>query len=300
MAVVRMPIPITSLQNERVKQAVRLRDRACRDETGLLLIEGYRETRRALDNGWRPAQFFFCRPLFQGGNEPALIDRCAAQGADLFECSEPVFRKLSYRDRPDGLLAVAPQVRRTLADLALPADPLLLVMERIEKPGNLGTMLRSADAGGVHAAMVCDRCTDIFNPNAVRASIGTLFCLPVVEASTEEAIPWLRERGIRILAATPAATMDHTAADLTRGVALVVGSEQYGLTPRWMREADDRVRIPMLGQCDSLNVAAAATILIYEAVRQRRARAGGGRPPQETARSGNRRRRAGSSTGRPS
>lgn len=264
-----MAIPITSLQNERVKQAVKLRDRGSRDDTGLMLVEGYRETKRGLDNGIRPSAFFFCRPLFLGTNEDVLLAAAAAAGAEMFECSEPVFRKLSYRDRPDGLLAVAPSRRRGLADLVLPPDPLLLVMEHVEKPGNLGTMLRSADAGGVHAVIVCDRCTDVFNPNAVRASIGTIFTVPVVEASSDEALAWLRARGIRILAATPSAERLHTDCDLTRGVAIAVGSEQYGLTGRWMEGADERVRIPMLGQCDSLNVAAAATILVFEAVRQR-------------------------------
>ncbi|MBM4156478.1 MAG: RNA methyltransferase [Lentisphaerae bacterium] len=264
-----MATPITSLQNERVKQVVKLRDRGARDETGLMLIEGYRETKRALDNGVRPAAFFFCRPLFLGTNEEALLSAAAAAGAEMFDCTEPVFRKMSYRDRPDGLLAVAPARRRGLDDLALPPDPLLLVMEHVEKPGNLGTMLRSADAGGVHAVIVCDRCTDVFNPNAVRASIGTIFTVPVVEATSEESLAWLRARGIRILAATPSAEKLHTGCDLARGVAIVVGSEQYGLTSLWMDGADERIRIPMLGQCDSLNVAAAATILVFEAVRQR-------------------------------
>jgi len=267
----RPPIRIDSPQNERVKEALRLRDRPDRDRLGRLLIEGYREVKRALDNGVRPADLFFCPDAFQKGNEPALVDRARAAGARLFECSERVFAKLSYRDRPDGLLAVAPQVRRALADLDLPRDPLLLVCEHIEKPGNLGTMLRSADAGGVHAVLVCDRCTDINNPNVVRSSVGTLFALPVVEVASDEAVAWLRARGIRIVAATPSAAVEHTAADLAAGAAIVVGSEQYGLTDRWMEAADLKVRIPMLGQCDSLNVAAAATILIYEAVRQRRA-----------------------------
>ena len=266
-------IRITSVQNPRVKQAVRLRERAQRDAEGLLLIEGYREVRRALDNGVRPVALFTCPALFLGENEGTLIADAQKAGAELLECDERVFRKLAYRDRPDGVLALAPALRARLDDLRLPPNPLILVCEHIEKPGNLGTMLRSADAGGVHAVIVCDRCTDINNPNVVRASIGALFCLPVVEASSDEALPWLRARGIRTLAATPHATKDHTAADLTGGTAIVVGSEQLGLTSRWMEEADERVRIPMLGQCDSLNVAAAATILIYEAVRQRRARA---------------------------
>jgi len=261
--------PLTSLQNPRVKDAVRLRERGARDAAGRMLIEGYRETRRALDNHIRPTCFFYCPELFQGGNEPELLRRAADAGAELLECSAPVFRKLSYRDRPDGLLALAPQWRRGLNDLSLPENPLLLVMERIEKPGNLGTMLRTADAGGVDAVIVCDKCTDLFNPNVIRASIGTIFCVPTVEAATPETLDWLRARGIQTIAATPSATRAHTDVDWTRASAIVVGAEQYGLSDRWMKETDAQVRIPMRGQCDSLNVAAAATILVYEAVRQR-------------------------------
>lgn len=263
---------LTSPQNDRVKQVVRLRDRPGRDEAGLLLIEGYRETRRALDHGIRPVEFHFCPPLFQGRHEPALLRDAAAAGARLFMCSEAAFRKMSYRDRPDGLIALAPQLRRTLDDLVLPPDPLLLVCERIEKPGNLGTMLRTADAAGVHAVIVCDRATDLNNPNVVRASIGTLFTVPVAEASTEDTLAWLARKGVRVLAGTPHAEGLHTDADLTGPVAIVVGAEQYGLSEAWMRAATLRVRIPMFGQADSLNVAAAATILLYEAVRQRLAR----------------------------
>ena len=167
-------------------------------------------------------------------------------------------------------LALAPQIRKSLADLALKDNPLLIVAEAIEKPGNLGSILRSADAAGVDAVIVCDRCTDINNPNVVRASVGTLFSLPVVEATTDDAVAWLRERHIRILAATPHAEKDYTDVDLKQGIAIVVGTEQHGLSNRWMDGADLRVRIPMLGQADSLNVANATTILLYEAVRQRR------------------------------
>ena len=179
---------------------------------------------------------------------------------------------MAYRDRPEGLLALAPQVRRTLADLRVPAQPLLLVAEAIEKPGNLGTILRSADAAGVHAVIVCDRCTDVNNPNVVRASLGALFSVPVAEAGSPETLAWLRARGIQVLAATPHADREYTDADLVRGVAIVVGAEQYGLSSLWRQQADVQVKIPMLGQSDSLNVAAATTILLYEAVRQRRAR----------------------------
>jgi len=263
---------ISSLQNPRVKEVVKLGKRSFRDEAGLLLVEGYRELKRALDNRWIPQEFFYCPELFLGKNEKELIERCAAAGAALFECSRPVFEKMAYRDRPEGVLALGPQIRITLGDLAIKsAFPLVVVAESIEKPGNLGTMLRSADAAGVDAVIVCDRCTDINNPNVVRASIGTLFALPVVEASSEEAIAWLKERRIQILAASPHAKAEYTDADLSQGTAFVVGSEQYGLSSQWMEKADLKIRIPMLGQADSLNVAAATTILLYEVVRQRRA-----------------------------
>jgi TrmH family RNA methyltransferase len=264
-------IKLTSLQNARVKDVLKLRKRSHRDECGVLLVEGYRELDRAVSNQWNPAQVFFCRDLFLGDNEDALLARCRAAGAELFDCTEAVFRKMAYRDRPDGLLGLAPQIHRGLNDLELPNNPLLLIAESIEKPGNLGTILRSADASGVDAVIVCDRCTDINNPNVVRASIGTLFSVPVVEASSEDTRAWLSEHGIQSLAATPYADQDYTAVDMTVGTALVVGSEQYGLKDEWLKQATHQVVIPMLGQCDSLNVASAATILLYEAVRQRRA-----------------------------
>lgn len=260
---------ITSLQNPRIKDVVKLNKRSFRDEQGLLLVEGYRELKRALGNGWTPKALFFCKDLFLGGNEGALLDGCASAGAEMFDCSELVLRKISYRDRPEGLVAVGPQVRHTLADIPARAQPFLVVAEAIEKPGNLGTILRSADAAGVDALIVCDKCTDISNPNVVRASIGTLFSVRVVEATSDEALAWLRARGIRVVAASPHAEQAYTGADFKGGTAVVVGSEQYGLTSRWMEEADIKVRIPMHGQADSLNVAAATTILLYEVVRQR-------------------------------
>jgi RNA methyltransferase, TrmH family len=264
---------IISLQNPRVKDVVKLRQRSHRDERGLMIVEGYRELKRALDNQVRPHMLFYCPAFYLGSHEPELVERCRQAGAGVWECSREVFAKMAYRDRPEGLLALAPQLRLTLADLRLPPDPLLVVAEAIEKPGNLGSILRSADAAGVHAVIVCDRCTDLNNPNVVRASIGTLFALPVVEATAEETRAWLKARGIRIFAATPHAEREYTEADMAGGCAIVVGTEQYGLSELWLQAADERVRIPMLGQADSLNVANATTILLYEAVRQRRRKA---------------------------
>lgn len=263
------PQPVSSLQNSGIKEVVKLRQRSHRDDQALLIVEGYREVKRALDNQVPVLRLFYCPALYQGKNEPALVARCAELNVPLFECTEPVFMKIAYRDRPEGLLALCPQVRRTLADLQLPANPFVVVAEHIEKPGNLGTMLRTADAAGVDALVVCDRCTDINNPNVVRASIGTLFTVPIAEASTADTLAWLKQHGIRALAASPHATKNYTEVDLTGPVAIVVGAEQFGLSDAWMGQADELVRIPMLGQADSLNVAAAATILLYEVVRQR-------------------------------
>jgi TrmH family RNA methyltransferase len=190
-------------------------------------------------------------------------------GAEVFTLSKICFQKIAYKERPDGLLMVGPHVSRKLCDLVLPENALVIVTESIEKPGNLGTILRSADAGKVAAVIVCDRTTDIHNPNVVRASTGTMFSVPIVEATGDEAFSWLKERGFKILAATPHAEKLHFEVDLTGNVAIALGAEQYGLTAKWMDGAELRVRIPMLGLADSLNVSAAATILVYEAVRQR-------------------------------
>jgi TrmH family RNA methyltransferase len=275
------PLRLTSLQNPRIKNAVKLRQRSHRDEQGLLLVEGYREVLRALDNGRVPIELFFCRDLFLGKNERAILDRAAAAGATLFECSEPVFAKLAYRDRPEGLLAVMPRVRHSLETLSLPAAPLLVVAESVEKPGNLGTILRTADAAGAHAVIVCDPRTDINNPNVVRASIGTLFSLPVVEAGTDGALAWMRKRGIRVVCATPRTDTLLTDADLTGPVAVVLGSEQYGASSRLMEASDLKIRIPMRGQADSLNVASAAAVILFEALRQRSHASGFGSNPSQ-------------------
>lgn len=260
---------ITSPANPSVKQVVKLRRRSHRDDQASMLIEGFREISRALDNAHPLESLFYCEERFQGDNNVALLERAAAAGATLVSCAPAAFDKMAYRDRPDGLLALAPPVRRTLPDIPLRDCPFLVVAEAIEKPGNLGTILRSADAANVDAVVVCDRCTDINNPNVVRASVGTLFTLPVVETSSEEALAWLRHHGVQTVAATPHASTLYVEADFSRPTAIIVGAEQYGLSTQWMNHADINVRIPMLGQADSLNVASATTLLLYEVVRQR-------------------------------
>jgi TrmH family RNA methyltransferase len=276
---------ISSLQNPRIKQLVKLRDRRPRDEAGVFLVEGYREIRRALEKRVALREVYFCPDWFLGENEPALLEAAVAAGAQLFELTKEAFAKVAYRERPDGLLAIAPQWQRRLEDLpvagrgeagpgsATPATPskppFLLVVEAIEKPGNLGTILRSADAAGCDAVIVCDPVTDIFNPNVVRASTGVLFSVPLVVDESARVLAWLRANGIRTVATTPAAERIYSDADLRGPLAIVMGSEQYGLSEFWLKNADLPVRIPMAGQADSLNVAMATIITLFEAVRQR-------------------------------
>jgi len=262
---------IASLQNPRVKSVVKLRDRRGRDREEKVLIEGYRGLRRALDAGYPVDDLYVCPELFLGDNETHLIEAYASRGTAVYETTVEVFGKMAYRDRPEGLLGVGPQQRRCLADLAPPVmpPPLFLVAEAIEKPGNLGTMLRSADATGVAALLLCDGRTDLYNPNVVRASTGNLFTVPIAECSSAEALPWLRNHGVRILAATPHGEHLYTDVDLTGPVAVAVGAEQFGLSGTWLGACDLPVRIPMLGIADSLNVATATALLLYEAIRQR-------------------------------
>lgn len=236
------------------------------------MVEGYREIFRALEKGISFTEFYFSPDWFLGENEQTLLARAQAGGAKLFELTKEAFAKVAYRERPDGLLGIAPQWRRTLADLALKTEPFLLVVEAIEKPGNLGTILRSADAAGVDAVIVCDPVTDIFNPNVVRSSTGVLFSVPVVISESAAVREWLRSQRIRAVATTPGASELYTDTDLRGPLAIVMGSEQYGLSEYWLKESDAQVRIPMAGQADSLNVAMATIITLFEAVRQREAR----------------------------
>jgi len=264
---------LTSTHNPKVKQVAQLRNKSDRDESSLFLIEGYREILRATDADWDLQTLFICEELFLGSNEQALIERIRKKNSQIFTCNKAVFQKMSYRDRPDGLLAIAPQRKLSLSHLEQAfvknRAPLFVVAEAIEKPGNLGTILRSSDAVGVDGLIVCDRCTDIFNPNVVRASVGTLFTVPTIEEKGETTLTWLKEHHVTIVAATPHGEREFTEVDLTQPVAIAVGTEQLGLSERWMKQATLQVRIPMRGIADSLNVAMATTLLLYEALRQR-------------------------------
>ena len=260
---------ITSLQNSHIKNVVKLHQRKHRDRQQKLLVEGYRSILRALENGYPVETLYVCPALYFGKNEPALIEWAKAMAIRIVEVAEQPFLKMAMRARPEGLLAVAPQVHHTLVDKTPGSNALYLIAESVEKPTNLGSMLRSADGAGVDAVIVCDACTDIFNPNVIRASVGTFFTRPTWEASSQETIAWCRQHGIMTLAATPQAQQLYTEVDMTQPLAIVVGTEQYGLSEQWLDAADKQIKLPMFGQVNSLNVAIAASLLLYEAVRQR-------------------------------
>ena len=266
--------PVASMRNAGVKRVVRLRRRRARDRERAFLIEGYRELSRAVDAGLPLESVYHCPAFYLGCNEPALLDRArGACEATLIEATAAVFAKLSYRDRPDGLLAVAPVPAWTLDDLPLPAaDALYVVATAIEKPGNLGTLLRTADAVGAAGLIACDPVTDLFNPNVVRASVGTLFTVPAVQADVAATRRWLAARGVRTVVTTPAAERCYTDHDLTGALAVVLGNEQLGLDAAWFGGGHEAVSIPMLGHADSINVAMAGAALLFEALRQRRHR----------------------------
>jgi TrmH family RNA methyltransferase len=259
---------ISSPSNERIKAAVRLRDRDERDRTGLTIVDGVREIDRALDGGAVVETAFVCEPLLSPAGR-SLVDRLAATAAQMLSTSEQAFRKIAFGDRGEGVVAIIRQPQHGLADLALPAEPLIVVLEAVEKPGNLGAVLRSADGAGADALIAADLTTDLFNPNTIRASIGTVFSVPAATATSAQARQFLAERGIRVVAARPDATTDYTDVDLTGSVAILLGSEAGGLTNAWSGPDTTPVRLPMNGVADSLNVSIAAAVLLYAARRQR-------------------------------
>ncbi len=260
---------ITSLQNPRVKDAVRLRDRRHREKQGRIRIDGARELRRAIGAGLPVAELFVCEALCRSDESQHLLTELDGSGAEVLHVTEAVFEKLAFGDRADGVLGVGPMPRPALADLALPETPLVAVLEGVEKPGNVGAVLRTGDAAGLSALIVADGRTDLYNPNAIRASLGTIFTLPVCTAAAEETLDWLRRRGLAIFAARVDGAVAYTEADCRGPAAIVLGSEAEGLTALWSAPDVTPIRLPMLGAADSLNVAATAAVFFYEALRQR-------------------------------
>ena len=293
-----MPEVITSPSNPKVKRLLALQQKSsARREAGLFVVEGRRELQHCIDAGFEIDTVFYCPSFLASGSGelPLKTSGCAgplplpseagpsllrsrgwlrfseavAASPKEFEVSEEVYAKIAMREGTEGVIAEVRAKERRLEDLALPERPLVVVLESVEKPGNLGAVLRSADAAGVDAVLFCDPLTDLWNPNLIRASIGAVFTVPCVACSSAEAIAFLKARGIRILTAQLQDSSLYYDCDMTVGTALVMGTESTGLTDAWREAADAHIRIPMLGRLDSLNVSVSAAILLFEAVRQR-------------------------------
>ena len=252
---------ITSAQNPKVKRLLALQQKSSeRREAGLFVVEGRRELERCLAAGFE-VQTVFCTP------EVASV---VPQGTyDRFLVSPKVYERMAYRGSTEGVIAEVRTRQLRLEDMALGSSPLLVVLESVEKPGNLGAILRSADAAGATAVVVCDPLTDLYNPNVVRASTGAVFSMPMVACTSEECIRFLKEHGISILTAQLQDSELYYDTDMRGPTAIVMGTEATGLTQQWRRAATAHIRIPMLGITDSLNVSVSAAILLFEAVRQR-------------------------------
>lgn len=284
---------ITSAQNRKVKELLTLVEKSkARSAAGLFVVEGQRELGHCLDAGFIPETLFICGEVMAVQNNAvngaktghlaeniegkdgldALIAKAEALNPRLGVVQIPAFlyEKVAYRGSTEGIIAEVHSVSRALEDLRLGESPLVMVLESVEKPGNLGAVLRSADAAGADAVIVCDPLTDIWNPNLIRSSVGAVFSVPVAVCTSADAIAFLKERGIRILTAQLQDSEWYYDTDMTGATALVMGTESTGLTQAWRDSADAHIKIPMLGRLDSLNVSVSAAVLLYEAVRQRK------------------------------
>ena len=259
---------ITSVTNPRVKEVGRLRDRKARAQGGVTIVEGVREIAQAMEAKLAFKEIYVCRELL--GSSGQDINYTSLK-IPVYETTKPVFLKMSYGNRAEGVLGLCIPPSASFNDFSGKEGLLILIVEAVEKPGNLGAILRTCDGAGVDGVIICDGRTDIFNPNVIRASLGTVFSVPVVTATNKEALAYCREKGLKICATAPGAAAIYSKTKLNQAMAVVVGSEEKGLSDFWNGHADIKVRIPMRGRADSLNVAASTAILLYEIIRQRTA-----------------------------
>ena len=260
---------ITSAQNPKIKKLAALMEKSReRRETGLFAVEGKRGLLHCLNAGFMSHTVFICPDILSEKDTEEIISGC---GCPVIEVPRHLYEKIAYRGSTEGVIAELYCKMNSLEDLKLKDNPLLIVLEAVEKPGNLGAVLRSADASGADAVIICDPLTDLYNPNLIRSSIGASFTVPTVAVTSEEAIGWLKEKGIKIYTAQLQDSRWYYDTDMTGGTAIVMGTESTGLTDIWRKAADAHIKIPMLGRLDSLNVSVSAAILLFEAVRQRNA-----------------------------
>lgn len=272
-----MPVEISSLGNDHIKQVVKLNNRRYRHTQQLTIVEGIREINLALKHGRKPKEIYLCPDLIRDPQAQHLAAQFIAQekASDykLFQVTPQVFQKIAYRGESGGIILIIPIIHHKLDELSLGNPPFLAIIEDVEKPGNLGGILRTADAAGVDGVIICSNQeqsnTDIYNPNVIRASLGALFSVPTISEDNGRLLNWLHNNNIQIIATTPATTQTYTATDMTGPVAIIMGSEAHGLSNMWLEAADKQVTIPMFGTVDSLNLSVSTGLLLYEAIRQR-------------------------------
>lgn len=258
---------ITSLQNPRIKNLVKLAKKKERIAQNLFIMEGARELSLALSANYIPETIFICPELFEKSEYPNVLDNL--DNTLIFEVSENVFEKIAYREGSDGLITLLHPKSHTLSDLKLSKNPFIIILEAVEKPGNLGAILRTADAAQADAVIICDPLSDIYNPNTIRSSVGCLFTTQVATCTSEEALKWLKENNITSYAAELQASQWYQETDFGAPSAIVMGTEADGLTSFWLEKADARIKIPMRGAIDSLNVSVSTAVITFEAMRQR-------------------------------
>lgn len=256
---------ISSSANPKIKNIIKLRKPRESREQGLILVEGEKEIGLAQKSGFKILEIFFCVDFKDGDN--LLIGNYKGQ---VTRVSKQVFEKIAYRDNPDGFLALAKRSERKLCDIKLSKNPLVIILEGVEKPGNLGAIVRTADAAGVDAIILNDSHIDIYNPNAIRSSIGTIFMKQLAEASKEETLKWLNENNISAYATSRAGKKNYSKANYKKGTAFVMGSEHDGLSAFWKKAAHELVMIPMKGEASSLNLSVSTAVLVFEALSQRK------------------------------
>lgn len=258
---------ITSLQNTRIKNIVKLGKAKERKDQNLFILEGARELTLSLSVGYKPDSVFVCPELFAKTDYPHVLDSISEEL--IYEVSQQVFEKVAYREGSDGLITLMKPKQHSLVDLSIKSNPFIIILEAVEKPGNLGAILRTADAAQVDAVIVCDPQTDVYNPNAIRSSVGCIFTVPVAVCSSPEGLAWLKQQGITSYAAELQASEWYQDVNYTTPSAIVMGTEADGLTDFWLNNADKRIKIPMRGKIDSLNVSVSTAVITFEAMRQR-------------------------------
>ena len=268
---------VTSGQNPKIKELLALQEKSrTRREKGLFVVEGRRELGHCLDAGYKARTLFVCMEIISGNELGEIIGKASRAGGsaddampNIIEVPSALYDKIAYRGGTEGIIAEVEYMDRGLDSIRLSGSPLIVVLESVEKPGNLGAVLRSADAAGADAVIICDPLTDIYNPNLIRSSIGAVFSRQIATASSRDTIKWLKDNKISIYTAQLQDSEWYYSTDMSGGTAIVMGTESTGLTDVWRQAADAHIKIPMLGQLDSLNVSVSAAILLYEAVRQR-------------------------------